>query len=185
MTHRDMFGPCAPFPFGGHHRHIGKGCQWPQMPPFPHSACFSPAPHVIHDEGEEVVITIPVPGYGKDEVELTLKGHFLVVKGNRESAAEEKGETDLEDHDIPPEQEPNENHECDESPEGSEWWAWWGRKFLRQVMPPWDLWNQDKFEVSVPVPPVVDTEAPVKAQVQKGLLKVTFQKKQGKEVPIE
>ena len=126
-----------------------------------------------------------MPGYGKDEVELTLKGHFLVVKGHKEDITEGESEPDLEDCETNPEEEPEASSEPEQLPIGPEGWMRWGHKFLQQMLPAWDLWNQKSFEVEVPVPPYADTDGPVKAQVQKGLLKVTFQKKHGKEVPVE
>src|SRR5271157_821596 len=136
MTHRDMGGPCFP-PFPGMPGNWGR--EHGHRPPFRHFPPFLPALHSVHEDGEEVTIAVPVPGFGKEEVDVTIKGHLLVVKGHREGTTEatsevapEEGDAEPKGSEAGPEEEP-------------EFYGGFGH-LLRKFMPAWDVWNQDKFE---------------------------------------
>ena len=128
------------------------------IPNFP----FPLGPHSVEDSETHVILLIPVPGLGKEEINLEVKGHFLKVVGHKKDAGR-----------------PNENPP--ETPsEPPRFRLKHGFPF-----PGMDYWVRDKFHFYVPIPLGADTSSEVKARVEKGLLHVTFQKLPGKKLPVE
>jgi HSP20 family molecular chaperone IbpA len=136
---------------------------------------FPPGPHAVKKEGDQQEVLIPVPGFGKEEVDLEVKGRFLKVTGHKKGAEVPKEKPAPEPEKAP---EPEGPEGCCEGPHH-------GHGFRGFPFPRMHYWAQDTFQFYVPIPPGADADGEVKARVEKGLLHVTFQKRPEKKLPVE
>ncbi len=143
---------------------------------------FPPGPHAWKKEGDQLTVLIPVPGFGKEEVDLEGKGRFLKVVGHKKGAEVPTEPPAPEAKEGPEGPEPHEAPGCCEGPlHGPH-----GHHGMRGFpFPGMDYWARDAFHFFVPIPPGADADGDVKARVEKGLLHVTFQKRPEKKLPVE
>ncbi len=143
---------------------------------------FPPGPHAVKKEGDQVTVLIPVPGFGKDEVDLEVKGRFLKVVGHKKGAEVPKEEPAPEAKEGPEGPEPQGSPGCCGGPQHGPH----GHHGMRGFpFPGMDYWARDAFHFYVPIPPGANADGEVKARVEKGLLHVTFQKPPEKKLPVE
>ncbi len=141
---------------------------------------FPPGPHAVKKEGDQMTVLIPVPGFGKDEVDLEVKGRFLKVVGHKKGV-----EVPKEDPAPEPEKGPEESQGPSGCCEGTHHGPHGHHGMRGFPFPGMDYWARDAFTFYVPIPPGADADGDVKARVEKGLLHVTFQKRPEKKLPVE
>jgi HSP20 family molecular chaperone IbpA len=133
----------------------------------PDCSCL-PGQHAVKWEGDQATVQIPVPGFGKDEIDVEVKEHFLNVSGHKKGTKVPKAESTPEKSE-------------DKSPSGC------CEGFLHgfRGFPGFNNWARDNFEFLVPIPAGADMDGAIKARLEKGILNVTFQKKPEKKLPVE
>src|SRR4030042_366220 len=111
---------------------------------------FPPGPHAVKWDGDQVTIQIPVPGFGKDEIDLEVKDQYLKVSGHKKGVEVAKTES------TPEKSEDQSPSECCEGPQ---------HRF--HGFPRMRYWTRDKFHFFVPIPASADVDGNVKARVEK------------------
>ncbi len=106
-------------------------------------------PYDIQEHENKVIITVPLPGYGKDDVNISVRGKELLIQADRD---------DIPQMDI----------------DTPEFQRKMGNRFF---------WARP-IDMRIPVGSEIPPET-VKAKIEKGLLEVSFEKTQSKNVKIE